>query len=535
MLPTYDRAAVRPGIVHLGLGAFPRAHLAYYMDALLHTGQPSASSWGLAGVGVRAEDRAVGEALRAQDGLYTVVGRGGSAADQGEGEVEVRVVGSVVEYIFAPDEPQRLLDRLLSPHTRIVSLTVTEGGYDSDKNPEIDADSDRYPQYQRLLEAATGSSQSTDSSPVSWPRSAFGWIVLGLDGRRRLGLPAYSVLSMDNVQLNGEVTKRCLLHIARRVPELSAHIGDTCCPSAMVDRIVPVTTPELVAFVRTRYGVEDRWPVLPEQYMQWVVEDAQPFPSGRPPLELLAPASADSDRYNVLLVRDVANFEHMKLRLLNASHSGICYLACLAGYRFIYEAMADPLFVEHMRRFMDDEVTDTLPPVPSIDLQRYKRTLVERFANSNIRDTVRRVCQNGASKWPKFLVPTLRHRLEQWHEAGSGELHLHHSALIVAAWLRYLDGVDDDGHAIAIEDGTAERLGLLDLAAENRVGKLGGSASAKQLMEAAGETVFSNVAQSDAFVSEVQRALDQLYEVGARATMQRWMEIGKKRSAAARR
>ena len=396
VLPTYDRSAAQPGIVHLGLGAFPRAHLAYYMDALLHTRDPSASAWGISGVGIRRDDRSVSDVLKGQDGMYTVVGRGGSASD-----VEIRVVGSVLEYIFAPDEPQRLLDRLLSPHTRIVSLNVTEGGYESEKNPEIDDDSNNY---HRMVEHLT--SKSADSASSSWPRSAFGWIVLGLDGRRRLGLPAYSVMSMDNVQLNGLVTRRCLLHIARPIPELSAYIRDSVsCPSSMVDRITPVTTPEQAVYVRDVYGIDDRWPLLPEQWTQWVVEDepARPFAAGRPPLELLASAaSADDDlnpnRYNVLIVHDVAPYEHMKLRLLNASHSGICYLGYLCGYDYIHEVMADPLFVQHMRRFMDDEVTATLPPVPNINLKRYKRTLIERFANSNIRDTVTRVCQHGGNK-----------------------------------------------------------------------------------------------------------------------------------------
>ena len=176
-----------------------------------------------------------------------MVGRGGAATD-----VEIRVVGSVLEYIFAPDEPQRLLERLLSPHTKIVSLNVTEGGYESEKNPEIDDDSNNYHHMVQHLTAANQSAEPASSSTSSWwPRSAFGWIVLGLDGRRRLGLPAYSVMSMDNVQLNGLVTRRCLLHIARPIPELSAYIKNSVsCPSSMVDRITPVTTPEQAVYVR---------------------------------------------------------------------------------------------------------------------------------------------------------------------------------------------------------------------------------------------------------------------------------------------
>lgn len=262
VVPTYDRSAVQPGIVHLGLGAFPRAHLAYYMDALLHTGDTTALPWGISGVGIRPDDRSVSEALKAQDGQYTVVGRGGAASD-----VEVRVVGSVLEYIFAPDEPQRLLDRLLSPHTRIVRLTVTEGGYESDKNPDLDNDSTNYRHFQTHLSTSPATTSATSAS--AWPRSAFGWIVLGLDGRRRLGLPPYTVMSMDNVQLNGVITKQCLLHVARPVPELSSWMESSVVSvSSMVDRITPVTMAGQRELVRSEYGIDDRWPLLPEQWIQ---------------------------------------------------------------------------------------------------------------------------------------------------------------------------------------------------------------------------------------------------------------------------
>ena len=520
VLPAYDRSALQPGIVHLGLGAFPRAHLAYYMDALLHTGHPSAAAWSIAGVGVRRDDRRVCEVLRRQDGLYTVVARGGAA-----GEVEVRVVGSVVEVIFAPDEPQRLLERLLSPHTRIVSLTATEGGYDSERNPEMDDDSSSYSRMQQHLTAAAA--PDSRSSASTWPRSVFGWIVLGLDGRRRLGLPPYSVLSLDNVQLNGHVTKRSLLHIARHMAELSAHIRDSVsCPSSMVDRITPITTVEQAAMVRDVYGIDDDWPLLPEQWVQWVVEDEpahMPFTAGRPPLELLAPSADTSpDPYHVLLVPDVAPYEHMKLRLLNASHSGICYLGSLCGYEFIHEVMADPLFCEHMRRFMD-EASVTLPAVPHVDVEQYKSALVARFANPNIRDTVARVCQNGADKWPRFLTPTLHSHMQQATPDDEGALHCHHSALIIAAWLRYLDGADEKGRATAIVDSTAEQLGLLKLAAGN-ASSGGRSASAGRLMEAAGDAVFGDVWRNERFVGKVETALSSLYAVGARATLQQWLD-----------
>ena len=370
------------------------------MDALLHLHgvEQECQKWGICGVGVRESDRRISDAMKAQDGYYCLVVRGTKPE-----HTEVRIIGSMLDYLFSPDEPSRVLQQLLSPHTRIVSLTITETGYDLAHNPEVQDDIQHFAQFQRHLTAHTGDTAPQD---LPWPRSVFGWILLGLDGRRCVGLQPYVVLSCDNLLHNGQVTKDSLMACARAAgdTELCEYISSqVSCPSSMVDRITPVTQPQDVEYSERVFGIRDRWPIMTEQWTQWVIEekkDGQSFPYGKPPFHLLK-----GEPYNVLVVDDVTPYEAMKLRLLNATHSAICYLGYLCGYSYIHEIMADPDFVHHAQHFMDGEVTSTLPPVPNIHLEDYKRKIVERFANPNIRDTTLRVCMDGSSKWPKFLLP----------------------------------------------------------------------------------------------------------------------------------
>ena len=415
-------------------------------------------------------------------------------------------MGSLVRYLFAPDDGAALLAQLLSADTRIVSLTITEAGYDLQQNADTKGD---VAAWQHCLRTLDGQD--------AFPQSAFGWIALGLEGRRRLGLPAFAVLSCDNLQHNGEVTKQSLLAFAQAAGDtaLEQHVQTAVsCPSSMVDRITPAAQPQDAAFVLQRFGITDRCPVLTEDYIQWVLEDSGPqsFPAGRPPLELLSSSPA----HNLLLVRDVAPYESMKLRLLNASHSAICYLGLLSGHRFIHDVMADPLFVRFMRRLMQDEAAPALPPVPGIDIAAYQQSLIDRFANANTRDTTLRVCMDGASKWGKFLLPTIRQQLQQ------PQPRLHCSALAIAGWFRYLDGHDEAGQQTAElhpKDAVAEQLGLPQVARESR--RRGGDA---KLLMASCSDVFAEVAEDERFVGEVQRALRSIYADGVRQAMDRWLQ-----------
>ncbi|RDB46842.1 mannitol dehydrogenase family protein, partial [Tsukamurella tyrosinosolvens] len=343
-VPAYDRAAVRPGIVHFGVGGFHRAHQAVYVERLLSAG-PDAAGWGICGVGLRPADAAMRDALVPQGGLYTLT------LKHPDGAVETSVVGAIVDYLYAPDDPEAVIDRLAAPETRIVSLTITEGGYN--------------------FSATTGDFDAADPGvrhdlePGAAPHTVFGYVIEALRRRRDRGVPAFTVMSCDNIEGNGHVAQRTFTAFARLSdPALADWIAEHVrFPNSMVDRITPATPSGLRAEVSARTGIDDRWPVVAEPYTQWVLEDA--FGAGRPRFE-------DA---GVQVVDDVAPYELMKLRLLNAGHQALGHFARLLGYEYVHDAAADPDVRELLRRYMQEEARPTLRPVPGIDLDDYIDTL----------------------------------------------------------------------------------------------------------------------------------------------------------------
>ncbi len=469
--PGYDRARVTTGLVHFGVGGFHRAHQAMYLDRLMNEGL--ALDWGICGVGVMPADKPMQRALDAQDGLYTLV------LKHGDGTWEPRVIGSVVEYLFAPDDPEAVIEKMAAAATRIVSLTVTEGGYNiNDTTGEFDTG---HPDVQH------------DLQPGAAPRTVFGLITEALARRRERGLMPFTVMSCDNLQGNGQLTRRALTTYARlRDAGLAAWIErETCFPNGMVDRITPVTTDGDRAGIAQRFGIDDQWPVVCEPFTQWVLEDH--FTAGRPPF----------DRAGVQLTGDVEPYELMKLRLLNASHQGMCYFGHLAGYRLVHEAAQDPLFRRFLRGYMDIEATPTLPPVPGVDLAEYKETLIERFSNPQIRDTIARLCAQSSDRIPKWLLPVVRAQLGRGGE-------IRRSAAVVASWARYAEGTDEQGQPIEIVDRLAATL--TDLARRQRHGDAGAFLAQPQL--------FGDLGRDERFVTAYWSALDLLHSRGARATLE---------------
>ncbi|RCW40995.1 mannitol 2-dehydrogenase [Halopolyspora algeriensis] len=471
-VPAYDRAQVRGGIVHLGVGGFHRAHQAMYLDALMNRGQ--ALDWGITGVGLLPSDRRMQEVMSAQDCLYTLV------LKHADGSMEPRVVGSVVDYLFAPDDPQAVLRRLVDPATRIVSLTITEGGYHL--NQATGAFDAADPAIQRDLQ--TG----------AVPETAFGYLTEALARRRADGVEPFTVLSCDNIQGNGEVAQRMLDAFARlRDPELASWIEQQVSfPNSMVDRITPTTTDADRALLAERFGVDDGWPVVCEPFAQWVVQES--FPGGRPPLQ----------EVGVQLVEEVEPYELMKLRLLNASHQALCYLGRLSGYHYAHEVCADPLFVKFLLGYMDAEATPTLAPVPGMDLQRYKHQLIERFANPEIADPLSRLCAESSDRIPKWLVPVIDDQL-----AAGGPVR--RSALVVASWARYAEGVDESGGSIDVVDRRREQV----MARARRQRQ-------EPLAFLADRDLFGDLAENETFTSAYREALESLHARGARATLERW-------------
>ena len=474
VVPRYDRRTVTPGIVHIGVGGFHRAHEAVYLDDLMALG--AGRKWGICGVGVRPADAAMRDALVPQDCLYTVVTR------SAEGDA-ARVIGSLKRFLFAPEQTEAVLEALAAPETRIVSLTITEGGYNfSPATGEFDGEN---PDVRH------------DLKDPAHPVSVFGFLAEALDRRRRAGSAPFTILSCDNVPENGDMARKTLLAFAAlrnpalRDPALRDWIAARAAfPNSMVDRITPQTTDADRAMVREEFGIEDDWPVVCEPFRQWIIEDK--FSNGRPLLE----------RVGVQFTTDVHPYEMMKLRLLNASHSAMGYLGFLAGFPFIHEIMADDVFREFIKRLMDQEVTPLLAPVPGIDLAEYKGTLLTRFANPAIKDQTARICLDGSSKVPKFLLPSLR------EAAGRGPSAL--LTLALAGWLRYLRGVDGQGRAYVIDDPRADELQKLARA---------GGADPRPLL---GLTdLFGDLGQSEALVRRLTRYGEQLDADGAWATVAR--------------
>ncbi|OZD02380.1 mannitol dehydrogenase [Rhodococcus sp. 06-235-1A] len=466
--PAYDLDELHCGVVHFGVGAFHRAHQAVYFDRLLGAGH---LDWALCGVGVMPGDREIGNVLDAQDHLYTVV-----TVDP-NGRQDARVIGSVADFVFAPDDPQGVLDILGSPSTMIVSLTITESGYGVD-----DATGEFAPTDRAVLR---------DLKDLSVPTSVFGFLTVALATRRHHGIPPFTVMSCDNIVHNGSVTRTALTSFARHHDaDLADWIDATVAfPNSMVDRITPATTPAVVDDVRVEFGIDDRWPVRSESFSQWVVEDT--FSFGRPPF----------DDVGVQLVADVAPYEHMKLRLLNGSHQAMSYLGILAGYTHVHEVMASPDLHEFVASYMRSEAAPTLAPVPGIDIDAYMDQLLQRFSSLAVRDTLERQIVDASARIPKFVLPVIRDLLAQ-------DRCVDHCALILAAWC----GVYERGDVPMI-DAYAEQLQRLSWEDHDNPGAF-----------LTNTAVFGDLSTSPRLRGAYQKAKRSLQDSGARGAVRRVLE-----------
>jgi len=418
-VPHYNRAATTTGVVHFGVGSFHHSHEAMYLDRILSAGNNPA--WAICGVGVLTSDATMRDVLADQDNLYTLV------VKHPDGRAEARVIGSITEYLFAPDDPEAVIAKLAAPTTRIVSLTVTEGGYNvNDATGEFDADNPAV---------------RNDLAEGAIPATVFGLITEGLRRRRENGIAPFTVMSCDNIQGNGHVARKALTSFALlKDPDLGQWISDIVAfPNSMVDRITPATTDQSRVEVRTQYGIDDGWPVISESFEQWVLEDR--FTLGRP----------DFESVGAQVVSDVEPYELMKLRLLNASHQAMSYLGILAGYSYVHDVCRTPLFTAFLLDYMTLEATPTLHPVPGIDLDAYRKELIARFSSTAIADTLARQVVDGSERIPKFILPVVRAQL-----ASGGEIS--RCVLVIAAWSIFLEGTTEDGQPIPLTDSRAQTL-----------------------------------------------------------------------------
>jgi mannitol 2-dehydrogenase len=469
-LPEYDRSVLKTGIVHIGVGSFHRAHQAFYTDMLLKSSVNK--EWGICGIGLLDSDRKIIDALVRQDGLYTVL------ITEPDGILTARVIGSVIECLYAPDDPKTVIEKMAHPDIKIITLTITEGGYNFD--------------------SATGEflirepSVQEDLKNPENPKTVFGYLTQALKRRMDKGIKGLTIQSCDNIPRNGEVIKRMLLaYVEKAEPQMTDWIKkEIAFPNSMVDRITPVTTLTDKENLKAVFSIDDDCPVVCEPYIQWVIEDT--FANGRPSWETAG----------ATFVKDVVPYEKMKIRLLNAGHSLLGFLGTLSGCRTVDEAVSIPLIADFLRDFMDKDITPILGSVEGIDLPEYKDNLIQRFGNPYIKDNLSRICLESSSKIPKFVLPSIRENLEM---GGA----IKHTAAIVAAWCRYLELAGTAGHSYEIQDG------MKDLLQKNALA----SVKTDPLAFIKTETLFGDLVKSERFVTTYLSLIDGFRKYGPEIVM----------------
>lgn len=462
----YDPTLVDIGIVHLGVGAFHRAHMADYTDAVLRGGH---RRWGIMGASLRSPDTR--DALAPQDYLYTI-------AESDEAGERCRIIGALRGVLVAPEDPQALIEAMCLPSVKIVSLTVTEKGYCHD--PATGELNEQHPDIVH------------DLANPDRPRSAPGFLVAALKARKARGLPPFTVLCCDNLPANGRTVAKVVTRLATLVnPALGPYVAENVAfPATMVDRIVPATTDADRARITEATGLSDAWPVVTEAYNNWVVEDN--FPQGRP-------------AWDATFVTDIKPFELMKLRLLNGAHSSMSYLGYLAGRETIADCMQDEALASYVAHLMHVEVTPTLMVPPGADIESYKQALLRRFRNPGLRHRTWQIAMDGSQKLPQRLLGTIRDRLQ----AGAP---IDGLALGVAAWMRYVTGIDERGQPIDVRDPLRDMLRQKADAAGPEAAKL--APALLSVTEVFGRDLPAN----ETFTTAVARALDSLFTKGSKQT-----------------
>lgn len=457
-------AAPKPGIVHLGLGAFYRAHGAIYtVDAIAKSG----GDWGI--IGVSLQSPTMRDALTPQGGTYMAVELGPEASPPRHTQIIDRVLA-------AREDPQAVLDAMSDPAIRIVSLTVTEKGYCHEPSTgELNLD---HPDIQHDI-----------AQPL--PCSAPGYLVRALQARRAAGFAPFTVQSCDNLPDNGRVVRGVVLALAQQIdPDLAAWITtEGCFPSSMVDRIVPATKPEDIDHVADLIGHQDAAPVLHEPFRQWVIED-----------DFVAGARPDWQAAGAQMVGDITAYEHMKLRMLNGTHSALAYLGYLAGHETISDVMADARMAAFVEQLWQTEIAPTLTPPDGVSLCDYAQALATRYANPQIRHLTWQIAMDGSQKLPQRILGTLQDAMAAGHPCPG-------LILAVAAWMRYVGGIDESGNVIDVRDPLAARLKALSDGAGTPSEKVAALLSVREVFSAD---------QAEALKGPVTAAYQRLLEIGAR-------------------
>ncbi len=470
-VPGYDRATLRPGIVHIGCGNFHRAHMAVYLDDLFALGLDH--DWAITGAGVREGDARMRDVLARQDYLFSVI-------ERSPGKVHARIIGAMTGFVRVVAGNGPLIAAMTDPAIRIVSLTVTEGGYYID--PKTGTFGPDHPDIRH------------DAANPASPDTVFGAIIAALAARRATGRPAFTVMCCDNLPHNGHVTRDAVVGLARLSDAgLADWIAQTVAfPNSMVDRITPASGDKERALALS-LGIPDAAPVTCEPFRQWVMEDN--FPTGRPALE----------KVGVTFTARVDAFETMKIRILNGGHAIIAYPSGLLDIHYVHDAMADPMIRAFLDRILEREVLPIVPPVPGVALPDYKALIIDRFSNPEVADTIRRLCLDGSNRQPKFIIPSIR-------DAISGKGQMDGLVLLSALWCRYCYGTTESGAVIEANDPNWGRL-----RAQAHVAK------AEPAQWLAMPKIYGDLAQNKELVAGFAGALTDVWANGTRAVIARYL------------
>ncbi|GIZ09324.1 mannitol dehydrogenase family protein [Flavobacterium sp. UMI-01] len=471
-VPSYDRNQIKTSILHIGVSNFHRSHQAYYIHELID--KYKELHYGICGVDLLDSDRKIYNILKDQDGLYTLYTK------EPNGSHKAKIIGAIVEYFFGPENPLAVIEKMAHPDIKIISMTIAEDGYHLN---EITGEFDiNHPAVNEDIK-----------NPFS-PKTVFGYLTQSFKLRKLRNLPGCTILSCDNIKSNGDTMKQSLLNYVSKVePDLLDWISkNTCFPNTMVDRITPITNSKDISTLKEDFAIDDQWPVVCEPFSQWVIENA--FIHDRP----------NWDKVGVQYTQNIAPFENLKLRLLNASHTILGILGTLHGYKTVYETAIDADFMLFLKNFLDEEVTPTLTDSDSKSIEDYKKSLVNRFKNPHINDQLIRICQESSAKVPLFILPTIKNQL-------ANEKKIKWAAFIIAAWAKYNDGIDDNEQPYDIIDtmsGTLIRTAALSI--QNPI----------KFLEI--KSIFEDLSENELFASYYLDALAQLREEKVKVCIQNW-------------
>ena len=472
-VPSYDRDQIKTSILHIGVSNFHRSHQAYYVHELID--KYNELNYGICGVDLLESDRRIYSVLKDQDGLYT------HFTKENNGAHKVKIIGSIVEYFYAPENPLAVIEKMANPEIEIISMTIAEDGY--------------------LLKKITGEFDINHpeviediKNPFS-PKTVFGYLTQSFKLRKLRNLPGCTILSCDNIKSNGDTMKQSLLNYVNKTePELLDWIlENTSFPNTMVDRITPITNSTDIQTLKADFNIDDQWPVVCGGFSQWVIEDQ--FIHQRPVW----------DKVGVEYTDNIVPFENLKLRLLNASHTILGILGTLHGYKTVYETASDPDFMLFLKEFLDEEVTPTLVDSDIKTIENYKNNLAFRFQNPYINDQLFRICQESSAKIPLFILPTVKYQLENSKQVKK-------ATFVIAAWAKYNDGLDDNGIPYDIIDdmsGTLIRTAALSIQNPMKFIEI--------------KSIFEDLSENETFTTYYLEALSQLRENKVKDCLQNWI------------